>query len=165
MHEVFTLSTPCSLSRHKCGLKCSLTLLYRVSGICALDFVACEREKPETWQSLCRCPWCWNEEPWLGRGEMFRMYGVCLCIFIRIHSQQYWDLIYNNNTKRDLTINLCYLRHLSCSFPFPTFSSLLCCCLWPLQTRPVAVFCFPDICITCFCPRIPNSRDLLSFWF
>ncbi len=44
---MFTLSTPCNLSIHnnicKCSLKCSLTLCYGVSGVCALDFVSLER--------------------------------------------------------------------------------------------------------------------------
>lgn len=58
VHEVFALSTPCSLSIYKCGLKCPLTLLYGVIGVCALDFVSIERgsEARNVAELFCRCP-------------------------------------------------------------------------------------------------------------
>lgn len=50
MYEVFTFPII-----HKCGMKCSLILLYGLIGLCALDLVIIETGstvKPELWQSL-----------------------------------------------------------------------------------------------------------------
>lgn len=82
VHGVFTLSIPYSLSIHNNIPKCHLTLLYGVSGVCALDFVSLERgNEAETWQSWGAVHGAEKEECfWITLVVEQKLWSVCMCV-------------------------------------------------------------------------------------